>query len=317
MRARITCTMISMDGNLESQNCNHALSSGPPSTTLHTTESTGHPPASHPANIECITDTDAQSCLANHQVLRTLDIDKKQTIPVRCRKQSANQDEIEITRSIFLKLTGSGGDNTQYGARVMVYISPHPDAFYRSRNAQEQLCIIPTSYPQVGAAAAVHDTDPVPCDCPTRVSHPGRPDQLPFPATKENTPRIRQWLVERYAASTFNRCPHEALPTMTGPCMKMPIDEMSAPSVTNRPARVPIYWKEQVKRQLDRDEALGVIKKVPPGTPVTWLHSMVITPKADGSPRRTVDLQPLNKVALRETHHTFQNEHEIILEKLR
>ena len=31
---------------------------------------------------------------------------------------------------------------------------------------------------------------------------------------------------------------------------------------------------------------------------------MVVTAKADGSPRRTVDLQALNKVSSRETHHT-------------
>ena len=31
---------------------------------------------------------------------------------------------------------------------------------------------------------------------------------------------------------------------------------------------------------------------------------MVVVPKKDGSPRRTVDLQNLNKVTLRETHHT-------------
>ena len=130
-------------------------------------------------------------------------------------------------------------------------------------------------------------------------SKPSRPPGATAIPTKENTPKMRQWLVERYAASTFNRCPHQALHTMTGPCMKMPIDETSAPSVTNRPARVPMHWKEQVKRQLDRDEALGVIE-VSLGTPVKWLHIMVITPKADGSPRRTVDLQPLNIVALRE-----------------
>ena len=31
---------------------------------------------------------------------------------------------------------------------------------------------------------------------------------------------------------------------------------------------------------------------------------MVVTAKADGSPRRTVDLQALNRVSSRETHHT-------------
>ena len=51
--------------------------------------------------------------------------------------------------------------------------------------------------------------------------------------------------------------------------------------------------------------ALGVIEMVPPGTPVTWLHNMVVTAKTDGTPRRTVDLQALNKVSIRETHHTI------------
>ena len=48
-----------------------------------------------------------------------------------------------------------------------------------------------------------------------------------------------------------------------------------------------------------------MIERVPPGTPDTWLHSMVINGKSDGSPRRTIDLQPLNKVATRETHHVI------------
>ena len=51
-----------------------------------------------------------------------------------------------------------------------------------------------------------------------------------------------------------------------------------------------------------RDEALGVIERVPYGLPVTWCHCMVVTRKHDGSPRRTVDLSPLNKYCKRETY---------------
>ena len=54
-------------------------------------------------------------------------------------------------------------------------------------------------------------------------------------------------------------------------------------------------------KDLLRDEALGVIERVPYGEPVSWCHRMVITRKHDGSPRRTVDLSPLNKVCKRET----------------
>ena len=53
-----------------------------------------------------------------------------------------------------------------------------------------------------------------------------------------------------------------------------------------------------------RDEALGVIERVPYGEPVTWCHRMVITRKHDGSLRRTVDLSPLNKFCKRETFAT-------------
>ena len=37
---------------------------------------------------------------------------------------------------------------------------------------------------------------------------------------------------------------------------------------------------------------------------MTWCHRMVVVSKKSGSPRRCVDLQPLNRYATRETHHT-------------
>jgi len=42
---------------------------------------------------------------------------------------------------------------------------------------------------------------------------------------------------------------------------------------------------------------------MPIGEPSSWCHRMVITLKADSSPRRTVDLSPLNSYCLRETHY--------------
>ena len=65
---------------------------------------------------------------------------------------------------------------------------------------------------------------------------------------------------------------------------------------------IPLYWQEQVYADLVRDEALGVIERVPYGVTSTWCHRMVITRKSDGSPRRTVDLSPLNKFCKREVY---------------
>ena len=67
------------------------------------------------------------------------------------------------------------------------------------------------------------------------------------------------------------------------------------------PASIPIHWQEKVHADLLRDEALGVIERVPYGEPVEWCHRMVISRRSDGSPRRTVDLSLLNRHCLRET----------------
>ena len=66
---------------------------------------------------------------------------------------------------------------------------------------------------------------------------------------------------------------------------------------------VPLHWQDDVEQQLSNDVALGVLEKVPIGEPSLWCHSMVLARKANGNPRRTVDLSPLNRHCLRETHH--------------
>lgn len=92
---------------------------------------------------------------------------------------------------------------------------------------------------------------------------------------------------------------------MTGPPMEIRVGAEIQPTVTRRPPHVPVHWRQAVSEQLIRDVNLGVIERVPPNTPTTWLHNMVLTPKPDGTPRRTVDLQALNKYCQRETHHTI------------
>ena len=47
---------------------------------------------------------------------------------------------------------------------------------------------------------------------------------------------------------------------------------------------------------------LGVLEEVPPNTPTTWCSRMVIQTKKNGKPRRVIDLQPVNKCAVRQTY---------------
>ena len=71
----------------------------------------------------------------------------------------------------------------------------------------------------------------------------------------------------------------------------------------------PSIIRLKLRRGLIENVALGVLEKVPVNTPVEWLHRMVIAPKKDGSPRRTVDLQALNQASVRQTHHTASPYH--------
>ena len=142
------------------------------------------------------------------------------------------------------------------------------------------------------------------CDCLRRETPPPLPITLPFPATTANREKLRQFILEAYGSSTFNTCEHQPLPMMDGPPLHLMIDPDAKPVAHHTPIPVPIHWQEDVKAGLDRDVRQGVLEPVPVGEPVTWCHRMVVCAKKNGKPRRTVDMQPLNQHAIRETHHT-------------
>ena len=151
----------------------------------------------------------------------------------------------------------------------------------------------------VSSGKCVND---VPCSCPQRECVPTKPKSLPFPAIPENNEKMREWLLNRFASSTFNTCPHRPLQQMAGPPMEIHINESAEPKVCEKAAHIPLHWQEKVHQDLIRDEALGVIERVPYGVTTTWCHRMVVTKKHNGNLRRTVDLSPLNRYCKRETH---------------
>ncbi|XP_070388780.1 uncharacterized protein [Dermacentor albipictus] len=66
------------------------------------------------------------------------------------------------------------------------------------------------------------------------------------------------------------------------------------------PRRIPIPLLEIVRRELDKLESAGVIRRVDKPTP--WCSGLVVVRKGDGSYRLCVDLTQLNKVVLCERH---------------
>ena len=84
----------------------------------------------------------------------------------------------------------------------------------------------------------------------------------------------------------------------------MHIDPGAKPVVVAKASLVPVHWIEKVRADLERDMALGVIKRVPVNTLVTWCSTMHVVGYKDRSCRRTVDLRPLNSATTAQTHLT-------------
>ena len=177
-------------------------------------------------------------------------------------------------------------------------LPPDNKAIYHASLAQQPPVITKQEVPQ-------HDSNlTAPCDCPKRQLLPPKPKSIPFPPTDENREKLQQWLLSYYQSSTFNMCQHQPLPMMDSPPMRLMVDPEATAVAQQKPLPVPLHWREEIKAGLDQDVHFAVIKPVPIGKPVTWCHWMVVCPKKNGKPRRTVDFQALNLHATRETHHT-------------
>ena len=255
-------------------------------------------------------DTGCQSCLASMKVIERLGLRKHDLIPVTMQMHAANNDGIKILGAVIMRFIGKSKTGRTLESRQVVYVTSASDKLFLSRETCTTLGIITKDFPTIGEASHIggdgnesRATVPT-CDCPRRERPPPKPTQLPFPATEANRERLQQWLLDYYKSSAFNTCTHQPLPLMDVPPLRLMIDETAEPVAHHTPIPVPLHWQDMVKAGLDQDVALGVIEPVPIGEPVTWCHRMVICAKKNGQPRRTVDFQPLNLHATRETHHT-------------
>ena len=265
--------------------------------------------------VVAMTDSGAQSCLWSLDEFRAAGFTKEHLLDVQMNLVAANKSPITITGAALLRFSGKSSSGVPVTCACMVYISPQARGLYLSREAMVDLQIISPDFPAIGSAnvstvsgqsesATLNSTPSTPeetCNCPKREGIPPLPKELPFPCCEENNGKMESWLLDYFKSTTFNTCPHQQLPKMCGPPIEIHVDPNAPPRAVHTPAIVPLHWQEKVKADLLRDEALGVIERVPYGEPVTWCHRMVVTRKHDGTPRRTVDLSPLNKHCRRET----------------
>lgn len=257
-----------------------------------------------------LADTGCQSMLGGPNLLQALHLQHNQLIPVSMKMTAANSKGIEIIGALPLRISGVSGSGKVISTRQLVYFTPATNRLFLSKHACSALGLISKNFPSIGENLEVNDSVTQPesaitrkCQCPRRTMPPP-PPKIPFSPTEQNRGKLEEFLLNYYKSSTFNVCEHQTLPMMTGPPLRLMIDPTATPYAIHKPIPIPIHWQEDVYAGLKQDERLGVIEAVPVGTPVTWCHKMVVVPKKSGKPRRTVDLQPLNKYAVRETHHT-------------
>ena len=252
-------------------------------------------------DIVAVTDSGAQCCLWGWNDCMKAGLKRKDLIPVKQRLNGVSKSSINIYGAVLLRMYGISQNGERITCAAMVYVSPNVSGFYLSEDAMMQLKIISDNFPNVGSAASVLATTEE-CSCIKRTETPGRPPKLPMEACVENIPKMEEWLRDRYASSTFNRCPHVPIPNIPGPYLRIHVDPNAEPKQACTPAKIALHWEEDVNDEIKKDDVMKIIEKVPYGEPSKWCHRMVVTRKSNGKPRRTVDLSPLNKHCLREVH---------------
>ena len=253
--------------------------------------------------------------VAGISLVHSLGVKKGELFPVSAGIRAANSEGLQLLGGMFITISARGSDGNTRTSDQMCYISSNVDKLFLSKATCQDLGIIAENFPEVGAADSeittainkctlVSEDDPDKCSCPVRAATPDPPKELPFPATKENIPKLKEYIINHYKDSAFNTCEQQPIPLMKGsPPMRLFVDKDAKPVAFHKPYPVPLHWQEAVKKQLDNDVKMGVLGKVPPGVEAEWVSRMVVMGKKDPTkPRRCVDFKHLNKVSCRQTH---------------
>ena len=172
-------------------------------------------------------------------------------------------------------------------ANTEVWVSPDVSEFLLSRPLCRQLRLIPEDFPKQIASVARGAAA-------LQAEQPGTTSTLePIPDTPSasDIARIKKRLLSDFA-DVFSES--DELKPMRGDPMKIHVREDAVPFALTTARQVPFALREQVKEEIDKMLAKGIIERV--GDVATeWCHPMVAVRKANGKVRITTDLTKLNK----------------------
>ena len=295
------------------------------------------------ARDRAIFDTGAQMNVTHVALLKSLGINQSNIFPIKSKVGGPSGEPITILGGVILKITATNHDGTKKLSTVQLfYVSTVVQETYLSLETCIALGTVPRNFPSIGefdgtavlnmvnSINAAHDpvseqtmSEPglppcsntglvqpgdkadKPCSCPNRTLPPTDKPVLPCEPTPENLPRLKQYILDRFASSAFNTCEYQEIPLMNGsPPLRLHVDPKAIPVAVHTPVQVPIHYKDAVHEGLLRDVRLGVLEKTPLNQPAKWQSRMLIQPKPTGEPRRVIDYQAINAHAPRQTHHT-------------
>ena len=252
------------------------------------------------ASVEGVADTGCSTLCAGPDICKKLGIKQKDLIKSDIFLRVADGRRLTVIGAIPVTVSIRGHETKQ-----ILHVATELKSLFLSKRCLSELGVISPTFPfppeeQIRNVDG-SESDAAPCGCKVRTEAPD-PPPLPLDPTEENIPALKEFIIHHYSSSTMNMCTHQTLPEITGPPLHYTLKDGVTPRAVHTPATIPVHWKEQVEKQLDRDVDLGILRKVPHNEPAEWQHRMVVVRKKNGSPRRTVDMQALNECTLRLTH---------------
>ena len=210
-----------------------------------------------PTSLKAVADSGCQGCVMGLDQLYKLGLKKSDLLRIRATSSSINGAPIDILGVVVLRLAAVdrvSGKTIETAAQIRVAMGVR-DLFI-SKRVMTNLGIIRPDFPNAEAAGSCETNrgiaaETCPGGCPVRGPPPPLPDRLPFEPREENIGVMRDWVLDRYRSSTFNKCPHQRLPMMPCEPVRIHIDPEAKPvaAMTARP--VPVHFREKVQAQLD------------------------------------------------------------------
>ncbi|XP_068242430.1 uncharacterized protein [Palaemon carinicauda] len=260
------------------------------------------------AFIDAIADTGAEVCIMGEKVLHQLGLNVKQLHRSNARINHAAEKPMRVLGSVRCTITLCRNIALNIEVLVVCGVS----RLYLSIDVCKCLGLVDANFPHhvkvdgisVNNIGRERPNSVDVNDDTSDVSNNHDVIELPFSSQEANVPKLKRWILERFSGTVFNT-KRNPLPVMKGKPHHIHLLPDAVPYACHTPIPIPKHWEQEVKKQLDDDVKLGIIRPVPTGTATDWCARMVVVAKRNGNPRRTVDYQRLNKFCKRETHHTF------------